>query len=66
MAEHPARVASIELLIEVPAGVPEALRAPLVAVAEHCTVHNSIRVAPAVHIGIVAAIDRESADAVRL
>jgi len=49
MAAHPSRVGSIELVLTVP-GLPETLRAPLLAVAEHCTVHNSMRLTPAVHI----------------
>lgn len=60
MGQHPSRVASVELAIDIPAGVPEALRAPLIAVAEHCTVHNSITQAPAVHIGFVDALERAS------
>jgi putative redox protein len=57
MAAHPARVGSIELVLTVP-NLPQALRAPLLAVAEHCTVHNSMRRAPDVQIqlgGVVAA-----------
>ena len=49
MAAHPSRVESVALVLLVP-GLPEALRAPLLAVVDHCTVHNSLRVAPAVHI----------------
>ena len=50
MAEHPSRIGSIDLVVIVPSGLPDALRAPLLAVAEHCTVHNSIVVAPRVRI----------------
>lgn len=49
MAAHPSRVGSIELVLTVP-DLPETLRAPLLAVVDHCTVHNSLRLAPAVHI----------------
>jgi putative redox protein len=49
MAAHPSRVGSVELVLLV-TGLPEALRAPLLAVVDHCTVHNSLRLAPAVHI----------------
>jgi putative redox protein len=52
MAEHPSRVGAVVLAIAVPGGVPDGLRAPLLAVAEHCTVHNSIVTAPDVRIGI--------------
>ena len=51
MTSHPSRVGSIELVLTVP-NLPEALRAPLLAVAEHCTVHNSMRLTPEVHIAI--------------
>ena len=75
MAAHPSRVGSIELMLTVP-GLPEALRAPLLAVAEHCTVHNSMRLAPDVRIeldsvrtvGLVEAarpLDESSAAGVR-
>jgi uncharacterized OsmC-like protein len=50
MAKHPSRVAEIKIAIVVPAGLPDVLRAPLLAVAEHCTVHNSIVAAPQVRI----------------
>jgi putative redox protein len=49
MAAHPSRVGSIELVLTVP-NLPEALRAPLLAVAEHCTVHNSMRLTPEVRL----------------
>jgi uncharacterized OsmC-like protein len=49
IAAHPSRVESVELALSVP-GLPEALRAPLLAVVDHCTVHNSLRLAPTVNI----------------
>lgn len=52
MAQRPSRVGEIDLAVIVPAGVPDELRAPLLAVAEHCTVHNSIVSAPAVRIAL--------------
>jgi putative redox protein len=55
MAEHPSRVGVVELRVIVPCGVPEKLRAPLLAVAEHCTVHNSIAAAPRVQIELETA-----------
>jgi putative redox protein len=55
MAQHPSRVGAIELSVIVPAGVPDELRAPLLAVAEHCTVHNSITTAPDVRIDLARA-----------
>lgn len=50
MGKHPSRVAAIQIAIVIPAGLPDELRAPLLAVAEHCTVHNSIVTAPEVRI----------------
>jgi putative redox protein len=55
MAKHPSRVAEIQLAVVIPAGLPDDLRAPLLAVAEHCTVHNSIAVAPRVRIELAEA-----------
>jgi len=43
MAEdRPARVGSVELRLELPDAFPDDLRDRLLAVVEHCTVHNSI------------------------
>lgn len=50
MANRPARVAAIEVTIELPTAVPEASRAALLAVVNHCTVHNTLRDPPAVNI----------------
>jgi putative redox protein len=47
--DRPARVASITLGVHVP-GLPASRREALLAVIEHCTVHNSIRTAPCVRI----------------
>jgi putative redox protein len=44
--DRPARVTGMRLAIRVPAGVPPARREPLLAVASHCTVHNTLRQAP--------------------
>ncbi len=65
MAEHPSRVGSIDLVVIVPSGVPEAVRAPLLAVAEHCTVHNSIAVAPHVRIELESVREAVSAASAR-
>lgn len=54
MAERPARVAEIRVLVAVPDGVPEDRRAALLAVASHCTVHNSLRQSPEVSIELAA------------
>jgi putative redox protein len=48
--DRPARIAGVRLTIHVPAGVPASRREPLLAVAGHCTVHNTLRQAPDVSI----------------
>jgi putative redox protein len=48
--ERPTRVTAIRLALTLPDGVPEARRRALLAVAAHCTVHNSLRTPPAVTI----------------
>jgi putative redox protein len=51
MAEdRPARVGSIDLAVSLPDGFPDEQRDRLMAVVEHCTVHNSIIRAPDVRI----------------
>lgn len=52
--DRPARVSAIELRILLPEGFPEERRAGLLAVAEHCTVHNSLEHPPAVAIRLAA------------
>jgi putative redox protein len=49
---RPARVASIQLRVIVPADLPVALVRPLHAVVSHCTVHNTLREPPTVDIKI--------------
>jgi putative redox protein len=53
-ADH-SRVESVALRIETPHGIPEALRPALTRVVEHCTVHESIRVAPSVTFELAGA-----------
>ncbi len=50
--DRPARVEAITLTITVPPSLPEDRRAALLAVASHCTVHNSITTPPAVDISL--------------
>jgi len=51
MAEdRPARVGSIDLIVRLPDGFPEEQRDRLMAVVEHCTVHNSLVRPPEVTI----------------
>ena len=52
--EDHSRVDSIALRVELPAGIPEGLEAPLLRVIEHCTVHESIREIPVLTCVIVA------------
>jgi putative redox protein len=63
MAEDtPTRVGSISVGIKVPAGVPVARRKALLAVASHCTVHNTLRQPPAVTINLQGDDDHEAGD----
>lgn len=51
MAEdRPARISDVRLRISVPGGIPAQRRDALLAVASHCTVHNTLRQEPAVSI----------------
>jgi putative redox protein len=52
MAEKPHRVGSIDIALTLPSGVPEEMRARLLAVASHCTVHNSIDHTPDIRIAL--------------
>jgi putative redox protein len=49
---RPARVAAIRLTVRVPASLPASRRAALLAVASHCTVHNSLVSPPLVTIAL--------------
>lgn len=49
--DRPARVASVRLDISAP-GLPDQRRDALLAVASHCTVHNTLRQEPSVSIGL--------------
>jgi len=50
--DRPARVSGIRLTVQVPAGLPAERRPALLAVARHCTVHNTLLSAPAVTIDL--------------
>lgn len=54
LGARPARVTDIEVRIILPAGFPEDRRDALLAVASHCTVHNSISQAPDVVVRYAA------------
>lgn len=48
--DRPARVASLRVVVVPPAGLTEQRRAALLAVASHCTVHNTLHEPPEVAI----------------
>ena len=50
ISSRPARVGEIALVLRVPDGVPADRRGALLAVASHCTVHNTLEAAPDVTI----------------
>jgi hypothetical protein len=53
MAARPARVGKVRMVIDVPEGVPPSLRDALLAVASHCTVHNTLVEPPEVTVTLV-------------
>jgi len=54
MAERPARVGHVHVSIDLPHGMPEERREALLAVASHCTVHNTLEDPPEVCIELAA------------
>jgi putative redox protein len=48
--DRPARVGKVKLTLQVPGDMPPSREAALLAVASHCTVHNTLRQAPDVAI----------------
>jgi uncharacterized OsmC-like protein len=50
MGSRPARVTDIRINVVVPDGVPEERHAALLAMASHCTVHNTLADPPSVDI----------------
>jgi uncharacterized OsmC-like protein len=55
LAQRPARVGSVSLDITLPDGVPGDQRDRLLAVASHCTVHNSLITPPQVTVALAGA-----------
>jgi uncharacterized OsmC-like protein len=51
--DRPARVGKVSISIRLPKDFPEARRTALLAVVEHCTVHNSLLQPPEVGIALV-------------
>ncbi|MGW9070550.1 OsmC family protein [Streptomyces yangpuensis] len=52
--DRPARVAAVRLVIVPPPQLPEERRAGLLAVASHCTVHNTLRQPPEIRIDLAS------------
>lgn len=52
MASRPARVGHIDVHLTLPDGIPADRRAALLAVASHCTVHNTLVDGPMVRIAL--------------
>lgn len=52
-ADRPARVAAIRIGLSVPESLPAARRPALLAVARHCTVHNTLTEPPDIEIDLV-------------
>jgi putative redox protein len=50
MAEHPARVSRIDIRVALPAAFPPERLGGLQAVVDRCTVHNTMRQPPEVHV----------------
>jgi uncharacterized OsmC-like protein len=50
MARHPSRIGEVRVVIHLPDGVPEDRRSALLAVASHCTVHNTLEQPPEVTV----------------
>ncbi len=48
--DRPARIRDVRLRISVPGGIPAQRRDALLAVASHCTVHNTLRQEPGISI----------------
>ncbi|WP_427170268.1 OsmC family protein [Arthrobacter sp. 92] len=57
MGSRPARVARIEVRLTIPDGVPAERREALLAVASHCTVHNSLITTPEISVAFADAAD---------
>jgi uncharacterized OsmC-like protein len=56
-ADRPARVATITLRLVVPQPLEEHRRRALLAVVDHCTVHNSLRTPPHVQVALAETVD---------
>lgn len=52
MADNPARISSMQFDLTIPDGVPVDRRRALLAVANHCTLHNTLNVGPDISIDL--------------
>ena len=50
LGSRPARVAAVDVRVTLPVGIPEERRDALLAVARHCTVHNTLMSSPDVSV----------------
>lgn len=57
-ASRPTRIGRITLRVALPDGVPEQKRAGLMAVARHCTVHNTLEHPPAIDFELLCGAAR--------
>ena len=48
--DRPARIGTVRLVVRLPSDVPPSRQAALLAVASHCTVHNTLRQPPDIAI----------------
>jgi len=58
MGSRPARVSAVDISITLPGTLPPERRDGLLAMARHCTVHNSLVAAPAIDIALDDTPDR--------
>lgn len=55
-ADSPARVTAVDITVEIPIALRDDVRAGLQRAIEHCTVHNSLRMPPAVSLAVREAV----------
>ena len=57
-SSHPARVSSFDVAITLPESFPEERREALLRVASACTVHNTLKADPDIHVHLDAHLER--------
>ncbi|MHA7221202.1 OsmC family protein [Arthrobacter sp. RHLT1-20] len=62
MGSRPAQVARIDVRLTIPAGVPAERREVLLAVASHCTVHNTLMAVPEISVAFAGDTGQPSAN----